>query len=51
MDTVLVPHITVAYTQKVKTVIKWRKYVITHWEDVHMGSPRIFEVEESIVTI
>ena len=47
----MIRNITVAHAQKGKTTIKWRKRVITHWEDVHMVSPRICEVEGSIVII
>ena len=49
MDTTLIPHITLAHTQKRKTAINGRKIVITHWEDVHTGIPRVCEVEGSIV--
>ena len=51
MDTELILHITVAHEKKGKTAIKWRKRVINHWEDVYTGSPRICEVEGSIVII
>ena len=51
MDTVLIPYITVAHSQKGKTAIKWRQRVITHWEDVHTGSQKIFEVEGIIVIV
>ena len=44
MDTALIPHITVAHAQKGKTAIKRRQRVITHWGDVHTGSPIICEV-------
>ena len=36
---------------KRKKIIKRRKHAITHWEDVHTGSPRICEAEGSIVII
>ena len=51
MDTVLIPHITVAHAQKGKTIINRRQRVITHSEDVHMGSPRICEVWGSVAII
>ena len=49
MDTVLIPHITVAHAQIGKMAIERRKIVITHWEDVNKGIPRICEVEGSII--
>ena len=51
MDTALIPHITVTHAQKVKTDLKWKQRVITHWEDVHTGSQRICEVDGSIVVV
>ena len=36
---------------KKKKIIKRRQRVITHWEDVNTGSPRIGEVEGRIVII
>ena len=51
MDTVLIPHITVAHAKKGKTIIKRRQRVINHWEDVHTVRPRICEVWGSIVII
>ena len=44
MDTVLIPHIIEAHAQKGKTEIKRR-------QRVQMGSPRICEVEGSIVIV
>ena len=51
MDTALIPHTTVAHVQKVKTIIKQKQHVITHWEDVHTGIPIIFEFWGGILII
>ena len=51
MGTALIPHITVEHAKKWETAIKQRQRVITHWEDVHTGSPRICEVEGIILIV